>query len=168
MALQPTLVEPPQTSRVFPRRRGRHAGVGQGEEILHEQAAGGGRQAERQDAGVLVGQGVGDGRGHARAQHGVCLEGALASLVAPLVHADGVAEDAVADLEARYALAYLDDFPGEIAAHYERVFDPAEHHVARVLLDPVERVDGDGAVFDNDFALPRGGVWGFLDLERGG
>lgn len=152
----------------LPRRRGRHARIGQGEEVLHEQAAGGSRQAERQDTSVLIGQGVGHGRGHARAQHGVCLEGALAGLVAPLVHADGVADDAVADVEARHAFADFDDLPGEVAAHYEGVFDPAEHHVARFLLDPVERVDGDGAVFDDDFALPWGGVWGLLDLERGG
>jgi len=76
-----------------------------------------------------------------------------------------MAYDTVANLEARDALSHLDDLAGEIAAHDEGIFDPGKHYIAGGLFEPVERVDGDRAVLDDNFVLARWGVGGRLDIE---
>lgn len=76
-----------------------------------------------------------------------------------------MAEDSVADLEAGDSFADFDYLTGGVAAHDEGVFDPAEHNVAHVLFQVVERVDSDGAVLDDDLNLARLGVGSRLDFE---
>ena len=100
----------------------------QRELVFHEEAAGCGGDAQGQDASLLVGEGGWDARGHVGSKDGVLLEAALGWFVAALVHADGVADDAVAGFELGWVdgLADLDDLAGDVAAEDDGVFEVAE------------------------------------------
>ncbi len=146
----------------------RHCRIRQRREVFLKQSAGRGRQAERQNTGVLIGHGARDGRGHIDPNYDVFLECAFSRLVALWVHADCVALDTIANLEARDTLSHLDDLISKIAVHDEWIFDSREHHIASDLFEPIKRVDGDRTILDDHLVLTRGDVGGRLDLEGSG
>ena len=100
------------------------------EEVFHKHCAGGGGEAKGQDTRIFVGHRARNRRSQIRSDDRVFLKCAFGGLVAPLIQANCVADDTIADFKARDALADLDDLAGEIAAENERVLDPGEHQVA--------------------------------------
>ncbi|SPQ25332.1 5de52ac2-3820-49c3-afe2-ba3eb9770baa [Thermothielavioides terrestris] len=79
---------------------------------------------ERRAAGVVhVGRQL---RRQVFEHNGVLPEGALRGILDGLVGAPAECEHAVANLEARHAGADLDDFPGQVVAEYEGVFEAAQ------------------------------------------
>jgi hypothetical protein len=55
-------------------------------------------------------------------------------------------------------LADLGDLACNIGTQHRRVVQPAVGEVALDLDDPVERIDGDGVVADDDLVVPGRGV----------
>ncbi|KAL8834085.1 MAG: hypothetical protein Q9170_003921, partial [Blastenia crenularia] len=53
-------------------------------------------------------------------------------------------------MEAVNADSDLNHFPSKIAAKDERVLDPGKHHIADDLLAPVDRIDSNSSILDND------------------
>lgn len=88
---------------------------------------------------------VGQGRGHVDLEDGVLLEGVV--LVALGGHADGVADDAVADLELGNAGADGGDDAGNVLAEHGGV---VQRPPAGGLERAIDGVDGDGVVLDED------------------
>ena len=74
-------------------------------------------------------------------------------------------DDAVADLETGHGRADLDDLAGDVRSEDEGRLDPSVEDVAGQLEHPVEWVDGQGLVLDDDLILGRGSVGGRFDLE---
>jgi hypothetical protein len=67
-----------------------------------------------------------------------------------------VPNDAIAFLESLDAGTNFIDLTGHIAPKYSR---PLLYKDARVKHVPVQMVDGDGSIFDNDLAWTCGGHW---------
>src|ERR1019366_2775919 len=72
-------------------------------------------------------------------------------------------------------LADLGDLACHVGTQHRRVVQPVVGEVARDLDDPVERVDGDGVVADDDLVVPGPGVrrgayfeLGALGVDPGG
>lgn len=80
---------------------------------------------------------------------------------------EGVADYAVAFLEARDAGADLDDFACDVVASDKGVGD-LHQGVAHLLKRPVGRVEGYCGVLDDNLVFPGGCVRRRLDLERFG
>ena len=95
----------------FPRG---HSGELQVKEAVLEECRGGGRQAERDDGRAFEGDAVRDLAGHVGLHDGVGLEGVVLGLLGG--HADAVAEDAGAFLEARDVGPEGDDLAGNVLA----------------------------------------------------
>jgi hypothetical protein len=57
--------------------------------------------------------------------------------------------------------------PARFAAHDERVLDPPGEDVAIIALEPIEWVDRDGVIFDDNLVLARPSAFrGFDDQGR--
>jgi hypothetical protein len=65
-----------------------------------------------------------------------------------------VTEHPVAHAEPGDRLADLGDLACHVGTQHRRVVQPVVGEVARDLDDPVERVDGDGVVADDDLVVP--------------
>ena len=76
-------------------------------------------------------------------------------------------ENTVAHSETSDTCPDLDDLAREIRAEDERVFDPGKYEVADELFYPIEGVDGDRVVLDDDLVLAWVRVGRGLDLESG-
>ncbi len=150
------------------RRRGGRVGHAEAELAGAEEAGRGGGDPEREDGGVLEAHRIRDRRREIGAHDDARLEPALRRVSPPLLHADRVRDDPVADGEARDAGADLLDLARDVLAEHRGVRQPAVHEVAHVLLHGVERVDRDGADADRDLAVPRSGPWCGPHGEVGG
>jgi hypothetical protein len=149
------------------RRSGSRLRVVERQLVSLEEGARGGREAEREDGGVLEGQVAGDGRGQALEDDAVALEGSARRRVAVLVGADRHAEHPVAHSEARDSRADLDDDARDIRADDRRILHPRIDDRADLLQDPVEGVDGHGPVLDHDLVGLGARVGGGPDVEAG-
>jgi hypothetical protein len=86
-----------------------------------------------------------------------------------------VSKNSIADFESQNARSNFDNFTSHVGAHDERVCEPTVHEVAAFLDQPVQRVDGDGMVLEDDLVSFGGSVGcrsdnefrGFLSLEIG-
>jgi hypothetical protein len=125
------------------------------EAVLLEQRARRGGQGERQDRGILVGHAGGNRRSHVGLQHGVLPEGALGGGVVIALHTDRVPENAIARLEPGDRRPYLDDLPGAIGPEDGGVLESPVQEVAGQLDPPVQGIDGNGVVPDDDLVLLR-------------
>ena len=63
-----------------------------------------------------------------------------------LIRSVGVTNDTVAYFEASDTGADFDDLAGGVDAEDAGVFEPGEHHLTHVLDEPVEWIDGYGAL----------------------
>ena len=175
MALLPTLVEPPHTSSVSPVGpafadgcRSPSWSVWNSPQAAVETPSG---RTAASSKGIVSGIGA----GHPLQHDGVLLETALGRAVAVLVGAHRVPENPVAHPEPGDPATDLDNLARDVGPQHRRVLQPAVGEVARDLDDPVERVDGDGVVADDDLVVPGRGVrrgsyfeLGVLGVDPGG
>lgn len=83
-------------------------------------------------------------------QHGVLLESSLCRIIDILVMPRTIPNHPVSNLKSRYTRANLNDLACDICSHRERVLEPTECDVASFLDNPVERVDSQSMVLDDD------------------
>lgn len=113
------------------------------------------RDGQREDRGLFEAHVVRDGAGAQGRRDRELLERAV--LGSPCRQPDDVGEHALADAEVGDAVAYLDHLAGDVLAH-DSWF---ARRTVPVLKFPVDRVDGDGSVLDEDLA------WAGLHEFRG-
>jgi hypothetical protein len=62
--------------------------------------------------------------------------------------------------------ANLENFSCDVISNDEGILEPWKHPFASDLLESVNRINGDGAVANDDLVRPRSGIRCIFDLER--
>jgi hypothetical protein len=135
--------------------------------IFLEEPAGCGGQTQRENSSAFIGHGAWNWRCHVGENDCVFLKSTLYGAVPLLVRANRVTENTIAYFETRNAGPDRNDLAGEITAEDEWVFDPGKQEVAGALFNPINGIDGDCVVLNDDLVLTRGSVRRGLDLEFG-
>lgn len=140
----------------LPVRAGVVRGPLQVEVVAAEEALDGDGEAERQDGGLLVGEGGRDGQDHVLLYGGALLEGR-----------GGQGGHAVADLELGDARTDRLDLAGNVLAKDGGGLEPLEDGGPKPLHSRVDGVYGHGMCLDDDLVVASGGVVTWPDLEGG-
>jgi hypothetical protein len=69
-----------------------------------------------------------------------------------------MSENPIAYTEARDGFPHLDDLACDITAEDEWVFDPGKHEIAEDLFQPIDRIDSNRVVLDDDLVVTRGSI----------
>jgi hypothetical protein len=123
--------------------------------------AGSGAEPERENGRIAESHLVWNRRRHVLEHDRMLLEGALSLLVDG--GADSLPQNTVTDLEPLDVAANRNDGAGDVAAEDSGIAEPREE--GEVLQQPVERIDGDGRVADQDFICGRNRQIGAAELQ---
>lgn len=90
--------------------------------------------------------------------HRIILKRTMSRIVHLLVHTACLTDDTVSGFKSSDGRTDLDNFAGVVVTKDKRVLDPGEHHGSHFNLDPTDRVDYYGVVFDGDFVREEAGL----------
>lgn len=92
----------------------------------------------------------------------------LESTLGVVTQTIGAGDHTITNLEASDTTAYLDHLTGDISPRNERILYPGEDEIASGLDAPVDWVDCDRVVFDDNLVLLWRRVGGLFDFKRVG
>ena len=151
----------------FPRRLWRNSRKLEVQLVFLEQAARSCRRAEGNDGSALIRHGTGYLRCHLLLKNRVFLEACLSYAVVLFVNPNGMANDTITDAESLDRGTDFKNLAGYIGAQDVGVFDPGGGKGTGHHENPIDRVDGYGAILYDNLILAGGGIGSRLDFDRG-